>query len=126
MIIKDIPEQLVEILVAPHLEHGWEYTYWGKKITLEKGIDDKISNQEMMKVVREELDTENYEVPVYIKRTDLQWPCEMPVIYCACIYMDKHDGDSFGIVFLHENEVKEKVNNLVNEIKELLDWKDED
>ena len=118
---KDIPDELVELIIGDQLEIGWEYISWGKKITLEK--TDDVMNHSLADIIAKELkaDKDNYDIPVKLTRKELQWPCKPPVDYYACIYMDKHDGDSCGVIVLHENKVREKINNHIKEIKKLLD-----
>ncbi len=123
MKVEDLPEQLVEILVGEHFEQGWEYTYWGKKITFED--KDSCMKSTLEEAVVQELETDGYDIDVNLKLKDIRHDKGDPSIYCACIYMDKHDGDSCGVVVLHMDRVKEKVDNLVKEIKNLLDWKNE-
>ena len=128
MIIKDIPEEVVHLLVGPQLERGWEYTYWGKKITI--GETDKVTKDNFASIIAVILEADDYDIPVKLTRKILQWPIEPPVSYYACIYMDKHDGDSYGTVVFHEDAIKKGIKKLekIWEIKkrEFLDGKDED
>ena len=110
MKIEDLDIDTVEILVNDHLNKGWEYTYWGKEITAE---DTPMTKNSLTKLVTEELEADGYQVPVNLKRENVQCDCG---IWYACIYMDKYDGESCGVVVWPIEKVKEIMENHIEEL----------
>jgi len=112
---EDISDDLVKILVDEYLNDGWDYHYWGKKITTE---DFGLMNSEFKEYVTEILEADNYQVPVSIKRRNFQTKSG---IWYACIYMDDHDGDSCGVVVWPKEKVEEIAEEHKKEVLEKLD-----
>ena len=112
---EDLNEDLVKILVDEHLDPGWEYSYWGKKITTD---DFGVMNSEFKEYVTELLQADIYQVPVNIKRINFQTKSG---IWYACIYMDDHDMDSCGVIVWPEEKVKEIIAEHRKEILGRLD-----
>ena len=117
---KDVNEDIVQIMIEPYLNHGWEYSYWGKKIVISIDGTELVERKVFIEYVLKEFEAEDYELTA----EDIDFPLDNKFLgddYYAFIYMDKHDGDHVGIVIFHEEEVKRWVKDKANETKKLLD-----
>lgn len=91
----------------------------GKKIIAE---DTPVINVSLTKLVTEELEADGYQVPVNLKRENVQ--CKSGIWY-ACIYMDKYEGEFCGVVVLPEEKINEKIDKQIKRIKNSLGLEDE-
>ena len=129
---KDIPEELVDIMIEPYLNHGWEYTYWGKKILTCKGGKAYeirggyvIDREDFIDYVLEELGAKDYEMTP----KDIDFPYDNKIVgdvFYAFLYMDKHDGDHYGVVIFHREEVERWIKDKAGAINKLLEITNED
>ena len=111
MKIKDINEDIIAILISDYLETGWDYIYWGKQFFTNK----KTTIEKFLQKVSKELLVEDYEVPVEMEEEFIPG-----ITYVACLYMDKHDGDSYGVMIMKNSEAIKKVKEHITEFKKLL------
>ncbi len=112
----DLPDELVDIMIKPWFNRGWEYIYWGKKIILEK----ETKREEFLDYVLEELNAKDYD----FTSEDIEFPLDCDYLeenYYAFLYMDEHDGDHYGIVIYCEEEVEQWIKDKAGKIMKLLD-----
>lgn len=110
---EEIPIEIVEIMVAPRLNKGWNYQYWGKKII----INEETKREKLIEYILKELRAEEYG----LTSEDIDFPFSANIFsennYYAFIYMDQHDGDHYGITVFHEAEVKTWIKDHLAKIK---------
>ncbi len=117
MISKDLDIEIVEFLVNDYLETGWKYTYWGKKIFTNK----KDTKEEFLEFVSIELELEDYETFIdedIVKNIDEFISGKK---YYCCLFIDKHDGDGYGVGIYTEEEGKNIIENAIEILLKLKD-----
>ncbi len=116
---KEIKQELEKILVEDYFDTGWEYTYWGIKVI----INGNITIEQFYQFISEELDAKGYEIdlPKDVTRDISNYNnCQN---YYACLYSDKYDGESYGVVIYSEQEVKEILIKKIEKIRSLTEEK---
>ena len=126
MISEDLDIKIVELLVNDYLEQGWEYSYWGKKIIVNK----KDTQKEILEFISKELELEDYDI-VIKDFFDIEFFGNIKEFisgkeYYCCLFIDGHDGDSYGVVIYIKEEIVEMIEKrkkAIDDLKILLEEK---